>query len=141
MEMGVEDYLINASVIGLIAQRIVRKNCPFCSVADNPSEDLLKEYNVRGIADKYSHLLDGEIRFMRGKGCPKCAGTGYMGRMAIFELFDYTEELKEVFLKKMSIDALSAVLRENSSFRSLREDGMLKVAKGLTTIEEVLRVC
>jgi len=141
VEMGVEDYLINASVIGLIAQRIVRKNCPFCSIPDNPSEDLLKEYGVQEIADKYKDLLGGEVRFLRGRGCPKCAGTGYRGRMAIFELFAYTEELKEVFLKKLSLDAVNAVLRENRSFRSLREDGMLKVAKGLTTIEEVLRVC
>jgi len=141
VEMGVEDYLINASVIGLIAQRIVRRNCPFCSVPDNPSENLLKEYGVREIAGRYSHLLDGDIRFMRGKGCPKCAGSGYRGRMAIFELFDYTEELKEIFLKKMSLDAVNGVLRESMNFRSLREDGMLKVAKGLTTIEEVLRVC
>ena len=141
VEMGVEDYLINAAVIGLIAQRIVRKNCSFCSLPDTPSEYLLKEYGVREIADKYKNLVNGGVNFMRGGGCPKCAGTGYRGRMAIFELFDYTEELKEVFLKKMSLDSVKAVLRESGSFRFLREDGMLKVAKGLTTIEEVLRVC
>ena len=141
IEMGVEDYLINAALIGLIAQRIVRKNCSACSIPDQPSEYLLKEYNIPDIARKYRRLIDGEPRFMRGKGCPKCAGTGYSGRIAIFELFDYTEDLKEVFLKKMSLDSLKAALHEKESFRLLREDGMLKVAKGLTTIEEVLRVC
>jgi type II secretory ATPase GspE/PulE/Tfp pilus assembly ATPase PilB-like protein len=139
--MGVEDYLINAAVIGLIAQRIVRRNCTFCSLPDTPSEYLLKEYGVREIAEKYKNLVNGGVNFLRGGGCPKCAGTGYRGRMAIFELVDYTEELKEVFLKKMSLDSVKALLRENGSFRFLREDGMLKVAKGLTTIEEVLRVC
>jgi general secretion pathway protein E len=141
VEMGVEDYLINAAVIGLIAQRIVRRNCTFCSLPDTPSEYLLKEYGVREIAEKYKNLVNGGVNFLRGGGCPKCAGTGYRGRMAIFELVDYTEELKEVFLKKMSLDSVKALLRENGSFRFLREDGMLKVAKGLTTIEEVLRVC
>jgi len=141
VEMGVEDYLINAAVVGLMAQRIVRKNCPFCSQPDKPSEYLLKEYRVRELAEKCRHLIDGEIRFMRGSGCPKCAGTGYRGRSAVFELFSYTDNLKEVFLKKMSLEALRAILQEQTSYRMLREDGMLKVAKGITTIEEVLRVC
>jgi len=78
---------------------------------------------------------------MRGDGCPKCVGTGYRGRIAIFELFEYRDELKEVFLRKRSLESLKAALRDNKDFRTLREDGMLKVAKGLTTLEEVLRVC
>ena len=78
---------------------------------------------------------------MRGRGCEHCAKTGYRGRIAIFEVFQYTDELKEVFLRKMSLDSLRAALRQNAHFRVLREDGMLKVLKGLTTIEEVLRVC
>ena len=77
---------------------------------------------MREIAGKYRHLIDGEPRFTRGKGCPRCAGTGYSGRIAIFELFDYTEDLKEVFLKKMSLDSLKAALHEKESFRLLRED-------------------
>jgi len=141
IEMGVEDYLINAAVIGLMAQRIVRQNCPFCSHPDNPSEYLLKEYGVGEIAEKYRHMINGDIHFMKGGGCPKCTGTGYRGRTAVFELFDYTDELKEVFLKRMSLESLRTFLKETGRFRTLREDGMLKVAKGLTTIEEVLRVC
>jgi type II secretory ATPase GspE/PulE/Tfp pilus assembly ATPase PilB-like protein len=61
--------------------------------------------------------------------------------MAIFELFDYTDDLKELFLKKMSLEALRGALRERPSFRYLREDGILKVARGQTTLDEVLRVC
>jgi general secretion pathway protein E len=141
IEMGVEDYLINSAVIGLLAQRILRKNCPFCSQPDHPSEYALKEYRIREIAEKNSALIHEGIHFTRGKGCPRCAKTGYRGRIAVFELFEYTDELKEVFLKKMSLEALREVLLKNKSYRLLREDGMLKVAKGLTTIEEVLRVC
>ncbi|MFA5284177.1 MAG: GspE/PulE family protein [Smithellaceae bacterium] len=141
IEMGVEDYLINSAVIGLLAQRILRKNCPFCSEPAHLSENTIKEYQIREIAEKNSALIHGGITFTRGKGCSRCAKTGYRGRIAVFELLEYTDELKEVFLKKMSLEALREVLLKNKSYRLLREDGMLKVAKGLTTLEEVLRVC
>jgi len=141
VDMGIEDYLINAAIIGLVAQRIVRRNCSFCSLDAKPPEDVLKEYHIHEISEKYGDLLDGGPKFTRGAGCPKCVGTGYRGRIAIFELFEYTDELKEVFLQKRSLESLKAKLQNSKGFRALREDGMLKVAKGLTTVEEVLRVC
>jgi type II secretory ATPase GspE/PulE/Tfp pilus assembly ATPase PilB-like protein len=141
VDMGMEDYLINAAIIGLVAQRIVRRNCSFCSHDAGLAEDVLKEYHIDEISERFGRLLEGGPNFMRGDGCPKCVGTGYRGRIAIFELFEYTDELKEAFLKKRSLESLRAVLRNNKGFRTLREDGMLKVAKGLTTLEEVLRVC
>jgi len=141
VDMGMEDYLINAAIIGLVAQRIIRRNCTFCSHHDRLSEDVLKEYHIDEIVERFSRLLEGGPKFMRGDGCPKCVGTGYRGRIAIFELFEYRDELKEVFLRKRSLESLKAALRDNKDFRTLREDGMLKVAKGLTTLEEVLRVC
>jgi type II secretory ATPase GspE/PulE/Tfp pilus assembly ATPase PilB-like protein len=141
VDMGMEDYLINAAIIGLVAQRIIRRNCTFCSHPDRLSEDVLKEYHIDEIGERFSRLLEGGPHFMRGDGCPKCVGTGYRGRIAVFELFEYTDELKEAFLKKRSLESLRGVVRNNKGFRTLREDGMLKVAKGLTTVEEVLRVC
>ena len=141
VDMGIEDYLINAAIIGLVAQRIIRRNCTFCSHHDRLSEDVLKEYHIDEIGERFSRLLEGGPNFMRGGGCPKCVGTGYRGRIAVFELFEYTDELKEAFLKKRSLESLRGVVRNNKGFRTLREDGMLKVAKGLTTVEEVLRVC
>lgn len=141
IEMGIADYLINAAVVGVIAQRIVRRNCPFCSRPDRPSEALLKEYGVYEIAERYGSVIGGGVNFMRGDGCPGCAGTGYKGRIAIFELFEYTDELKEIFLRKVSLESLRGALRNDKRFRVLREDGMLKVAKGLTTMEEILRIC
>jgi general secretion pathway protein E len=141
VEMGVEDYLINASILGLMAQRIIRKSCPNCSSQEHPSPYLLKEYDFYGIVDKFRHLIQGEIRFLKGKGCPQCAGTGYHGRLGIFEVLEYSDDLKENFLKNMSLESLRASLRSKDYFRTLREDGMIKVANGVTTIEEVLRVC
>jgi len=140
-EMGIEGYLINAAVTGLIAQRIARRNCPFCSRHDEPPEYLLREYGIFEILKRFAELIPGGPAYMKGEGCPQCAGTGYRGRTAIFELFDYTDDLREVFLKTMSLEALRQAVCANPGFRLLREDGMIKVMKGLTTIEEVLRVC
>lgn len=140
VEMGMEDYLLNASVIGVMAQRIVRRICSFCSREDNPSVDVLKEYNIHEIFEGHHSLIKHGMKFMRGSGCPKCAGTGYRGRIAIFECFNYTDDLKEAFLRHRSIESLKALLRNRYGFRALREDGMIKVMNGMTTIEEVLRV-
>ena len=141
IEMNIADYLMNASVIGVLAQRIVRKNCTFCSEPDTLPDYLLKEYGIYEIAERFSGLFEGKPAFLKGKGCSHCSNTGYRGRIAIFEIFQYTDDLKEVFLKKMSLESLREALRKDKKFRVLREDGMLKVAKGLTTLEEVLRVC
>ena len=141
IEMNIADYLMNASVIGVLAQRIVRKNCTFCSEPDALPDYLLKEYGIYKIVERFSGLFEGKPVFLKGKGCSHCSNTGYRGRIAIFEIFQYTDDLKEVFLKKMSLESLRESLRKDKNFRVLREDGMLKVAKGLTTLEEVLRVC
>jgi general secretion pathway protein E len=140
VEMGVEDYLINAAIIGLMAQRIIRMNCPHCSRPEQPSPYLLQEYDFSRIVEKFRHLIDGEIRFLKGEGCSQCAGTGYRGRIGIFEVFDFTDDLKENFLKNMSLESIKTALQEKKGFRTMREDGMIKVAKGITTIEEILRV-
>lgn len=140
LEMGMADYLLNASVTGVIAQRIIRKNCTRCSYKHELSEDVKREFNLQEIYESHKGLLKGEAVFMKGKGCQACADTGYRGRIAIYECFDYTDNLKEIFLKHHSIEVLKTELRDRHAFRTLREDGMLKVMKGLTTIEEVLRV-
>jgi len=141
IEMGIADYLMNASVLGVMAQRIVRKNCTYCSQPEVLPDYLVKEYGIHEIAERFAGLLEGKPTFLKGKGCSHCSNTGYRGRIAIFEIFQYTDDLKEVFLKKMSLESLRVALRQDKNFRVLREDGMLKVAKGLTTLEEVLRVC
>lgn len=130
IEMGIEDYLLNASIIGVVAQRIVRKNCPFCSEKIDPE-----------VGEHYYKFFQGkEYNFKRGRGCEKCVYTGYYGRIGIFEVFEYTDYLKEVFIKTKSLEILRKKLKEKYSFRTLREDGFIKVQKGITTLEEVLRV-
>lgn len=140
LEMGIEDYLINASIIGVIAQRIVRLNCPNCSAEDVVPEEIKRQYGLEELYGKFSHLATDAMHFKRGKGCQKCAQTGYKGRSSIFEMFEYDEELKEIFLKQRSVSSLSAALADRPYYRTLRQDGLLNVMAGKTTIEEILRI-
>lgn len=140
VEMGIEEYLINASIVGIIAQRIVRKNCPYCSSEEKLSEEIKNSYEIDKIVKKWGPLV-ANPRILRGKGCEKCANTGYRGRIAIFEVFEYDDELKESFLKLKSLESFRKYLKETRPFRTLREDGLIKVLNGVTTIEEILRVC
>ena len=140
LDMGIEDYLINASVIGIIAQRIIRQNCTDCLADDKLSKDVIKEYKISEIHDKFRNAVQNGINFKRGQGCKKCVGTGYRGRTSIFEVFKYDESLKDIFLKNHSLESITSLLTSRPYFRTLREDGMLKAMNGLTTIEEVLRV-
>ena len=140
IEMGIEEYLINASIIGVIAQRIVRKNCPYCSEEIFLDKELIKTYGLDDLQKKWEDLI-GEPKILKGRGCSKCVNTGYKGRIAIFEIFEYDDELKEAFLKLKSLESFRKYLKENRDFRTLREDGFIKVLKGITTISEILRVC
>ena len=140
IEMGIEEYLINASIIGVIAQRIVRKNCPYCSEEISLDEEVRKTYGLDDLQKKWEDLI-GEPKILKGRGCSQCVNTGYRGRIAIFEIFEYDDELKEAFLKLKSLESFRKYLKEKRSFRILREDGFMKVLKGITTIPEILRVC
>lgn len=140
IEMGIEDYLINASIIGIVAQRIIRKNCLFCSETQE-KEKLFSQYELQEILQRFQHLFSKDgINLKKGKGCPKCVNTGYYGRIAIFEMFEYDDYLKEIFIKHKSLEIFRKELKEKYLFRNLREDGFIKVLKGITTPEEVLRV-
>jgi type II secretory ATPase GspE/PulE/Tfp pilus assembly ATPase PilB-like protein len=140
IEMGIEEYLINASIIGVIAQRIVRRNCPYCSEEISLDEEVKKTYRLDDLQKKWEDLI-GEPKILKGRGCSQCVNTGYRGRIAIFEIFEYDDELKEAFLKLKSLESFRKYLKEKRSFRILREDGFMKVLKGITTIPEILRVC
>lgn len=139
VDMKVEDYLVNASVVALSAQRIVRKLCDACKKPLNLSREVVLEYGINSLIEKYSGLLEDGIKTYRAEGCRLCGGTGYRGRVAIFEIFEYTEDLKQEFIKSHSVENIRNILKEKG-FRTIREDGIIKVLKGITTLEEVLRV-
>ncbi|HCI43988.1 MAG TPA: type II secretion system protein GspE [Candidatus Omnitrophica bacterium] len=128
IDMGVEPFLASSSVIGILAQRLVRLICDKCKETYSPAADVLKDMDFkRG------------TQFFRGKGCPKCNNTGLKGRTGIFELLVITEEIRTLIDEKKSADEIGKKARE-SGMRTLRDDGLLKAKEGLTTLEEVLRV-
>ncbi len=131
INMGIEPFLISASLIGVMAQRLVRKICPKCKESYEPSKALLEKWGMR---DKES------IKLFRGKGCDYCKGTGYRGRAGIFELMVVDDELKEMIIASASTVAIRKKAQEKGMIL-LSEDGVTKALKGETTIEEIARVC
>ncbi|NOY86223.1 MAG: Flp pilus assembly complex ATPase component [Deltaproteobacteria bacterium] len=129
LELGVEPYLIRASVLGFLGQRLVRRICPQCRTEVSLSPD------VRS-------LLWGEWvgeTFFQGHGCDECRETGYHGRTGIAEIFKINRRIRDLVAREISHEALSAELRKEG-FVSMREDGIAKAAKGETSLEEVFRV-
>jgi len=128
VDMGVEPFLISSSVIGVLAQRLVRSICDKCKEKYAPSDAVLRDL---GIAEK--------VEFYRGKGCNKCKKTGFIGRRGIFELLIIDEEIKKMINSHAPADEIGKKAIE-SGMQGLRHDGLEKVKQGLTTPEEVLRV-
>jgi general secretion pathway protein E len=133
VDLGVPPYLISATVIGVLAQRLARTLCPLCKAADDSGDTskMLEE-----LAQPWK--LGGRIRPMKAVGCPACRNTGYRGRAALYELMPMTEPLKDAVHPHLDVAKLSrqAMLE---GMRPLRLAGLMKVAEGLTTLDEVLR--
>jgi general secretion pathway protein E len=132
IDMGTEDYLLSSTVIGILAQRLVRVACPFCRVPYSPSPGVLKEMKLN------SSDLAG-LKVSEVKGCDKCSNTGYWGRTGIYEFLKMTDDVQKLILGKKDSNIIKEAARKNG-LRTLREDGWLKVKQGVTTISEVLRV-
>lgn len=132
VDIGVQPFLVASSIIGIMAQRLVRKVCPKCRARYEPPAHLLKSLGIRPeIASK--------ANFMRGKGCSYCNKTGYRGRLAIYELMNMSSQIREMTFKGESTQVIRKLARKQG-MRTLFEDGMIKALKGVTTIDEVLRI-
>ena len=132
VNMGVEPYLMNSSLICVAAQRLVRKICLFCK----------EEYTIKKeIIDTLKLNIENTKKpvFFRGKGCPHCFNTGYAGRIGIAEILLLTEAIRELILARAQEHIIKQQARKEG-MRTLREDGLEATLKGLTTLEEVLRV-
>lgn len=128
-DMGVEPYLIASSLLGVVAQRLVRKICPDCKEEQKPTEQesiMLRRYG-----------LPAEVIY-RGRGCGNCNNTGYRGRIAIHEVLTINDHLRQLITDSASIEELRAAGREQGMIQ-LVEDGFVKVSKGITTLQEVMR--
>jgi general secretion pathway protein E len=132
LEMGVEEYLLPSSLIGVLAQRLVRTICEKCSAPREISQAFREE-----ILRETGFVAEGDLCL--GKGCDACGGTGYRGRMGIFELLPVDEEIKDLILARADAGAIRARAVARGMVL-LREDGWDKTRRGIVTIEEVLRV-
>jgi general secretion pathway protein E len=132
LDLGLDAYLINAAVIGCIAQRLVRNICPHCKVQYKPDYEEIKALGL----DSY---IQPEQPLWKGRGCDHCRQTGYYGRTGIFEILPYDTEVKDAIRKNIDLGDLREMVRKKG-VRSLFDDGMARVVQGVTTVEEVLRV-
>ena len=133
IDMGAEDYLIASSLLGVLAQRLIRVICPHCRVEVFPVPEMLDEIGFRR---GNGHDAD---RFYEGRGCERCANTGFIGRMGIYELMNINDEVRKLTVGKADSGQIRKKALE-SGMRSLRDDGWLKVRQGITAVSEVLRV-
>ncbi|MDO8662081.1 MAG: ATPase, T2SS/T4P/T4SS family [Candidatus Omnitrophota bacterium] len=132
VNMGVEPYLINSSLICVVAQRLVRKICTYCKEEYTVKKEILDvlKINLGNIKDP---------KFFRGKGCSHCFNMGYSGRTGIAEVLLLSSGVRELILSRAQEHVIKQQARKEG-MRTLREDGLAQTSKGLTTIEEVLRV-
>jgi general secretion pathway protein E len=130
LDFGVEPYLVSSSLIGILAQRLLRRICPDCK---GPYQPMAAELNELNLAE------DNNIKFYKGAGCEKCFDTGYRGRVGIYELMIINDPIRELIytMKSAGVIKKQAIV---SGLATLRMDGAKKAAAGVTTIAEVLRV-
>ena len=134
IDMGIEPFLVSSSIIGVLAQRLVRRICPDCRKSYQPHPEQLRELGIKEVSFR---KLDR--RFFRGDGCDNCRHTGYRGRIGIHELLVMSEGVKNTILESSDSDTIKKQgLKEKMI--TLRRDGVNKILHGLTTAEEILSI-
>ncbi|MDD5382536.1 MAG: ATPase, T2SS/T4P/T4SS family [Candidatus Margulisbacteria bacterium] len=130
VDMGIEPFLTSSAMAAAIAQRLIRTICPRCKVPYSPPKELLDKFNLKP---------DQEYKFYRGKGCKACRGSGYQGRMGLFEVLAVDDKIRNLILNR----ANAAEIRQaaiQGGMKTLKEDGILKMLEGTTTPDEIMRV-
>jgi type II secretory ATPase GspE/PulE/Tfp pilus assembly ATPase PilB-like protein len=131
VDMNAEPYLVAGVMVGILAQRLVRLNCPKCREPYRPTPDEMEAF-------RFTQEELGQARFAKGKGCSECRGTGYKGRIGVFELILGTAEFRAAVAKGADFATLTEAARKQG-YRTMLEDGRAKVLAGWTTPDEVLR--
>ncbi len=134
VDMGVEPFLISSSVIASISQRLARQICPHCKEPYEPRRDMLLGLGIDPDAPEHADTV-----LYHGTGCDACRGTGYRGRIGLFELMEMNEEIAELIVRRASAGQIREAAIA-SGMTTLRDDGVTKVLNGITTVEEVTRV-
>jgi type IV pilus assembly protein PilB len=131
-DLGVQPFMVSTSLLGIVAQRLVRRICPACRVARRPSDEIIEK---AGGASR----LPADGQWAVGAGCARCGNTGFKGRLAVHEVLAVTEEIRDL-ISSRAAEHLVRKAAIRAGMRSLLEDGIEKAAQGLTTLEEVLRI-
>ncbi len=137
LDMGVEPFLVASAVRAVQAQRLVRKLCGACAVPTTPPKSLLDV--VAEIETREPQLFTTPAQWKTAKGCPQCRGSGYRGRIGIFEFLEVTPNIQDAIMRQLPAGELLQIAKAQG-YRSLREDGLIKARRGLTATDEVLRV-
>ncbi len=132
VDIGVEPYLISATLRGVVSQRLVRRICPYCGEEYEPTESELGSLGIK---------IEPGVRFRRGRGCQQCFDTGYSGRIAVFEIMMMTPKIRDLIYTRAGRSAVEAELKNpENHFVSLKESAAMLVKSGVTTVSEVLRI-
>jgi general secretion pathway protein E len=135
IDMGVEPFLVASALRGVLAQRLVRRLCPVCAApAEAPHGRILEE-----LAGARGPDAAGSADWRRPVGCPECQNTGYRGRLGVYEMVEVVEQLQDAILRRAPAHEATEMAR-GLGFRSMRQDGLIKAAAGVTSLDEVLRV-
>jgi type IV pilus assembly protein PilB len=136
LDLKIKPSLLSSTLLGVVAQRLVRKTCTECKKQVRPNERHVN-FLAKFIKDLEKDIQSGKIKFFRGKGCPDCNYTGFKGRLAILELLSVNDEVSDAILRGDSVKEIENIARQKY-MTSIIEDGFLKVAQGLTSIDEML---
>ncbi len=155
LDQGVEDYLLVSTINAVVAQRLIRRICPDCKKELTPPEEVQQEIRSimngldqsklltssrdKSIVESLQKLNEKELKLYKGEGCDKCGGTGYRGRIGIFEVLVMSEEISEMVLAHASSSKIHRQA-EKEGMLNLQQDGILRVLEGATTLEEIMRV-
>ncbi len=131
LDMGVEDYLLASSLLGVMAQRLVRRLCEKCRVPVRTGPEMIAQFQRAGVTPP--------PEIYEGGGCTHCSGTGYHGRSGIYELFKVEDPIRKLIVGRATADKIRAEAVKGG-MRTLRVDGWQNVAQGSTSVAEVLRV-
>jgi type IV pilus assembly protein PilB len=140
MDMHIEPFLVASSVSLIVAQRLVRQICEYCRTPTTiTTAELLKSLPQAIVEKNLKAESGGEIKVFKGQGCKNCRFTGYSGRVGIFEILEVTKEIKRLITEHKDSDVIARQAIDEG-MKTMLEDGLAKVARGITTIEEILRV-
>jgi type IV pilus assembly protein PilB len=131
LDLGVEPFLLTATIEGIVAQRLVRRICPSCKTAFEPDEAQLRELRMT------EEEIKGK-KFYYGRGCSRCNGTGYKGRVGLFEVMVFNEEIRDLVMNRASTNVLR-VAAQKAGMKQLRDNGLASIFDGITTLDEVAK--